>query len=164
MTMDLLRTISTVPGRALRLGRDTVSTAMSIGQDVVRRFTTPRTEDPRPAPEQPRPVPIVPTAAPAGTIEPDRTPQPEFEPVHVAEEPPAVVYSSADEGAADAVGASLTVAEPWDGYRRMTVPDVVDRLVVADTATLAAVRLYEQEHRGRRGVLDAVEAQVARST
>ena len=55
----------------------------------------------------------------------------------------------------DSPGAVVHVDEPWDGYRSMSAPDVVDRLRVADEATKAVVLLYEEQHRGRKSVLDA---------
>ncbi len=89
--------------------------------------------------------------------------QPEFEPVHIEEDPAELVYSSADAGAQDGAGATLRIDEPWDGYRDMTAADIRDRLVVADGATLAQVQLYEAGHRKRRTVLDAVRQQLATS-
>ena len=46
------------------------------------------------------------------------------------------------EGAASP-GAQLRVDAPWDGYEQMKAADIVDRLVVADAAEKAVVRLYE---------------------
>jgi len=106
-------------------------------------------------------APVAPTSPLPGTIEPDRTEQPEFQPVHLDEEPADVVYSSSDEGAHDGAGATLHVAEPWKGYRDMTAPDVVDRLAVSDSATLATVQLYETANRGRKTILAAVERHLA---
>lgn len=52
-------------------------------------------------------------------------------------------------------GAELHVDPPWDGYERMAAADIVDRLVVADAAEKAVVRLYEQQHKRRKSVLAA---------
>jgi len=49
------------------------------------------------------------------------------------------------------------VEEPWPGYDEMTVAQVRERLTGADPATTALVRLYEETHRGRKGVLRATE-------
>jgi hypothetical protein len=86
----------------------------------------------------------------------DATDQPEFAEPHLDEEPAEVVYSSADEGAEDGVGAALHIETPWPGYGAMAAADVIDRLAVADTAMLAAVQLYETSHKHRPSILKAV--------
>jgi hypothetical protein len=53
------------------------------------------------------------------------------------------------------VGAEVHVGPPWDGYDRMRAVDIVDRLQVADEATRAVVRLYEQQGKARSSVLAA---------
>jgi hypothetical protein len=67
-----------------------------------------------------------------------------------------VVAESADPEATDAPGPQLHVDEPWEGYRRMKVSEIVARLEGQPAEVLAAVELYETTHRKRRGVLDAV--------
>jgi hypothetical protein len=52
-------------------------------------------------------------------------------------------------------GPEIRVDEPWDGYRAMTAPDVIDRLRVADDATKAVVRLFESTHRKRKTIIAA---------
>ena len=99
--------------------------------------------------------------APAAPGARDMSPDPVTEPVHIDEDPPEVVRSSADAGAEDGVGASIRVDEPWEGYGTMTAPDIIDRLAVADSAELAAVRLYEGTHRDRRTVLAEVDRRLA---
>jgi hypothetical protein len=61
----------------------------------------------------------------------------------------------ADRGA---VGAEVRVDAPWKGYDAMSAREVLDRLVGADEATLAVVRLYESSNRNRATVLRATEA------
>lgn len=125
--------------------------------EVVETADRRRTEEPAPA----APAPPV-AAGPAPEREQLEQPeQPEFQPAHLDIEPAAVVYSSADPGAQDGAGAALHVDEPWDGYRGMKAADVIDRLVVADPATLAQVQLYEQSHRARSTVLAAVGRQLS---
>jgi 1-acyl-sn-glycerol-3-phosphate acyltransferase len=68
-----------------------------------------------------------------------------------------LVAEVADQEAADGAGAELHVEEPWEGYRSMRVADIVERLNVTSAEVLAAVKLYEQSHRQRRGVLIAVD-------
>jgi hypothetical protein len=76
------------------------------------------------------------------------------EPTHVSEDP-VVVRESAEPGAEDGAGASVSVAEPWEGYAKMSARDVVTRLSGASTAELAAVQLYETASRARQSVLQA---------
>jgi hypothetical protein len=54
-------------------------------------------------------------------------------------------------------GATIEVAEPWDGYETMTEDEVLERLVGADPALRAIVRLYESTHGERRQVIIATE-------
>ena len=76
-------------------------------------------------------------------------------------EPDEIVAESADPGAADGAGATIRVDEPWDGYKEMTAPAIIDRVVVADAATLTAIRLYEGQHRKRKSLLAAVDKRFA---
>ncbi len=71
-------------------------------------------------------------------------------------EPDEVVAESADAGAIDGAGASMTVAAPWTGYDRLRAPDVIDRLAGADQAELAVAELYERAHKNRSTVLAAL--------
>jgi hypothetical protein len=80
-------------------------------------------------------------------------------PAHVSEEPE-LVRESAEPGAEDGAGAGITVAEPWEGYGRMSAKDVIDRARTADVAELATMRLYEARHRARQTVLAAVDRQL----
>jgi hypothetical protein len=84
-------------------------------------------------------------------------------PAHVSSEPE-LVGEIADPGAEEGAGAEVTVAEPWPGYAKMTAPDVIDRLAAAGSAELAAVALYEDQHRRRATVLAAVRRQLAHTT
>jgi hypothetical protein len=87
--------------------------------------------------------------------EPEREPEPEA-PAHIDTEPE-LVAEFAEPGAEDGAGAEVHVAEPWDGYKRMRVADIRERVAVAEAAELAIVQLYESSHRKRRSILDAVE-------
>ncbi|MGO9904806.1 MAG: hypothetical protein ACLP4R_00520 [Solirubrobacteraceae bacterium] len=60
----------------------------------------------------------------------------------------------------DGAGAAITVAEPWNGYGRMSAKDVIARARAGNAAELAAVRLYESRHRSRQTVLAAVDRQL----
>jgi hypothetical protein len=57
-----------------------------------------------------------------------------------------------------AVGAEVHVDAPWEGYDAMTAREVLDRLVGADEATLAVVRLYESASRNRATILRETES------
>jgi hypothetical protein len=56
------------------------------------------------------------------------------------------------------VGAEVRVDAPWEGYDAMTAREVLDRLVGADEATLAVVRLYESATRNRATILRETQA------
>jgi hypothetical protein len=105
-----------------------------------------------PQPERPEPAPPV-----VVIPEPEPAPEPEPEaPTHIDTEPE-LVAEVAEAGAEEGAGAEVRVAEPWDGYKRMRVADIRDRVAVAEMAELAVVQLYESSHRNRRSILDAVE-------
>ena len=76
--------------------------------------------------------------------------------MHIDTEPE-LVGEFAEAGAEEGAGAEIHVDEPWDGYRRMRVTDIRDRVAVAGPEELAVAQLYEVTHRRRRSVLDAVE-------
>jgi hypothetical protein len=80
----------------------------------------------------------------------------ELIPDHVDEEV-VLVAELAEEGAEDGAGAELHVDEPWEGYDRMTAPEISDRLAAATPELVAAVELYESIGRSRRSVLEAAE-------
>jgi hypothetical protein len=85
--------------------------------------------------------------------QPARPPEP---PLHIDTEPE-LVAEFAEPGAEEGAGAEIHVDEPWDGYRRMRVADIRDRVAAAGAEQLAVTQLYEVTHRRRRSVLDAVE-------
>jgi hypothetical protein len=66
-----------------------------------------------------------------------------------------VVHSFGDPGDP---GAVLAVQEPWEGYARAKVGEVLERLQGADAATRAVVLLYEQTHKKRKRVITAATA------
>jgi hypothetical protein len=82
-------------------------------------------------------------------------------PEHVSEDPE-LVLESAESGAEEGAGASVTVLEPWEGFERMNARTVISRLSQATAAELAAVQLYERAHRDRRTVLEAAERELQR--
>jgi hypothetical protein len=97
------------------------------------------------------PTPEPPAPAPVPEPEPEQEP-----PVHIDTEPD-LVGEFAEPGAEEGAGAELHVDEPWQGYRRMRVAEIRDRVAVAGAEELAVTQLYEITHRRRRSVLDAVE-------
>jgi hypothetical protein len=99
----------------------------------------------------PRPPDTLPESArpsPAVASEPS--------PAHVSEEAE-LVSEFADPGAEEGAGASISIAEPWPGYRRMNASQVISRLADATPAELAAIELYEASNRNRQTVRAAAQ-------
>jgi hypothetical protein len=100
-----------------------------------------------------------PSAAPPDAAAPRGPASPEEDHVDTGA---ALVGEFAEAGAEEGAGAEVEVAEPWDGYARMTAAEVRRRLTDAAPATLTAVALYERVHRGRKSVLEDAERRIAR--
>jgi hypothetical protein len=148
----LTRVAAGTAGRALSLAGQTVGV-------VTPSPPTPRTTAPTPPPSR-REAPSVRAVSSIRTPRPEPAPgAAEKAPIHVSEEPE-LVREVAEPGAEDGAGATITVAEPWNGYGRLSAKDVVARAQSADRAELAAVRLYEARHRSRQTVLAAVDRQL----
>jgi hypothetical protein len=149
------RAVRGVAGRALAIPGHAIQVASSGRSNHVERDAD-RQRDvaPRPASPTQTPAPRTVRAEPAPTSSARSEP-----PTHVSEEP-VLVSESAEPGAEDGAGASVTVLEPWTGYGRMTAKDVIDRVRSASVAELAALRLYEARHRARRTVLAAADRQL----
>jgi hypothetical protein len=77
------------------------------------------------------------------------------EPVHIDDEPE-LVGEFAESGAGEGAHAELHVDEPWEGYRSLSASEVTRRVADANSEELAVIQLYEQTHRARRTVLEAV--------
>jgi type IV secretory pathway VirB10-like protein len=125
----------------------------------------PRADPTAPAPPPPvaaSPAPPVAASPPPPVAAPP--PAPELSP-----EPPIEVVPDLTRGEAarireaereaetteDSPGAVVHVDEPWQGYKAMKAPEIIDRLRVSDDAVKAVVLLYEGSHRGRKTVLRA---------
>src|SRR3954471_18569495 len=107
---------------------------------------------PTPPPQREEPAAQPPReAAPASLAELESE-----EPLHVDVEVE-LVGEFSEVGAEDGAGAEIHVDPPWDGYSRMKVAAIQERVQTASQAELAVVQLYEGTHRNRRSVLDAVE-------
>ncbi len=52
--------------------------------------------------------------------------------------------------------------EPWEGYARMRVGEITQRLRRESTQSLAAVHAYEQAHKQRKGVLAGIDRELTR--
>jgi hypothetical protein len=126
-----------------RLGLELLEPGRSGASATADRYPPPPTEGGNGG--APRTVDVEPPAVPDELI-----------PDHVDEEV-VLVAEVAEEGAEDGAGPELHVDEPWDGYDRMTAPEIRDRLAAADAAVAAAVELYEATHKSRRTVLEAAE-------
>ena len=97
-----------------------------------------------------------PVAAPPAT--PELSPEPPIEVVPDLTRGEAARIREADreaETTEDSPGAVVHVDEPWQGYKAMKAPEIIDRLRVSDDAVKAVVLLYEGSHRGRKTVLRA---------
>lgn len=138
----------------LRFELRLIEQLLGIGRDEPEAYVPRRPPAPaRPVAPEPEPEPVEPPLAVVPEPEPELEPE---EPVHIDTEPELVAEFS-EPGAEDGAGAEIHVAEPWDGYKRMRVADVRDRVTVAGAEELAVVQLYEMTHRRRRSILDAVE-------
>jgi hypothetical protein len=161
MTLDPLAPIRL----GLRLGIGVVRFELRLIEQFLGwggETATPPPPPPRPAPTprapvvtepyvEPEPPPIVPE------VEPEARPIPEpEEPEHLDVEVE-LVGEFAEPGAEEGAGAEIRIDEPWDGYRKMRVADIRERVLVAGPAELAVVQLYESANRGRRSILDVVE-------
>ncbi|UGS35084.1 hypothetical protein [Capillimicrobium parvum] len=171
---DLERTI----GTGLRLTRAVIGLGVSLAMVPVRlvlRAVSPPPEEQRWEPiSEPPPAPV--PAADAGTSPAEAAaPPPEPPaPMPVPPEPPApmpvppetVDLTSADaarireaereaQTTPDSPGPEIHVEEPWEGYDQMTVTEVRRRLRGVNPTVTAMVRLYEETHRNRKGVIDA---------
>ncbi len=103
------------------------------------------------------PAATIDAETPAATIDAETPPAALDEtPPHVSEER-VLVDEVAEPGAEDGAGAEVHVDEPWENYDLLGAADVIDQITGAPTAVLAAVELYEQSHRRRKTVLEAVE-------
>jgi hypothetical protein len=172
----------------LAIARGAAAGALRAVADVIEDLATPEPASPfAEAPfsyEPRRPEPVVPVERePVVTARRPRVvpePEPESEPAPPPEpgplpdpiedlDLPAPEPTRADaarvrdeqrkaETTPESPGAEVRVEEPWEGYRAMTAPDVLDRLRVADDATRAVVRLYESTHRRRKTILAATQA------
>ena len=65
-------------------------------------------------------------------------------------------------GARASGGVAEGFAQPWEGYDHMRVPEITDRLRNQDAAFLEVVRQYEEDQKGRKMVLEAVEREQRR--
>jgi hypothetical protein len=149
------RAVSGVAGRALAIPGHAIQVASAGRSNHVERDADRAEPDVAPRPASPTETPPAPR-----TVRAEPAPSARSEPpTHVSEEP-VLVSESAEPGAEEGAGASVTVLEPWTGYGRMTARDVIDRVRSASVAELAALRLYEARHRGRRTVLAAADRQL----
>ena len=59
--------------------------------------------------------------------------------------------------------AKLLGEQPWAGYDEQGVDAVTSRLANVDAETARQVKLYERDHKGRAGVIEAAERRINRS-
>jgi hypothetical protein len=135
-----------------------------LGLDREEPGVADRQPDAEPVRVRSEPVPVEPEPSRPAPVVVAQPPIPEPEPIISEPEPPAhidveteLVGEFAEPGAEEGAGPEIHVDEPWEGYRRMRVADIRERVTVAEPAELAMVQLYEASTRGRRSILDAVE-------
>ena len=103
-------------------------------------------------------------AAAEEAVEREREPTEELPPSeddlsgHVEAETELVAKAADAEASEAPPGPELHVDEPWEGYRRMKVDEIVSRLEGQSPEVLAAVELYETTHRHRGGILNVVRS------
>ena len=76
------------------------------------------------------------------------------EPIEVEEE---LVEQVAERGAETTPGPEIQIAPPWEGYDRMKVGEIRDRMQAVDTAAAGMVEIYERANKNRRSVIEAAE-------
>jgi hypothetical protein len=146
---------------------------IAVVETVADAFAGELEPPPGPSPTRERPAPRAqPEPEPPTQPEPEPPTQPEPEPPTQTEpEPPIKIHDDEPtrgevnrlrleerEAEGGAVGAEVHVDAPWDGYDAMTAREVLDRLVGADEATLAVVRMYESASRNRATILRETES------
>lgn len=147
----------------LRLELRVVEKLLGLDRQEPESWSPPREPEPAPFYSVPSPPEPEPEPEPAEEAREPVIEAVEERPALAPEEPdhldlePELVAEFAEPGAEEGAGPEIHVDEPWDGYRKMRVADIRDRVQVADPAELAVVQLYESMNRGRASILDAVE-------
>jgi hypothetical protein len=131
-----------------RGGRATRSATGAPADATARPAATPVRATPRPKPEAPR-TPAKPMAPAAAT------PSPHAGNLTAADAARVREARREAEAPPGSLGAQLHVETPWEGYDSQNVATVVARLRDADAAQRAIVRLYEETHKKRAGILRA---------
>jgi len=139
---------------ALRLTRAAIGLGVSLAMLPVRlvlRAIVPPPQEQRwePISEPPAPAATTPAEAPAP---PPRPVDDHFTAADAARRREAEREA---ETTPESPGPEIHVDEPWEGYDRMTVTEVRRRLQGVNPTVTAMVRLYEETHKNRKGVLDA---------
>jgi hypothetical protein len=150
----VLRTGVTVSGRTLQLAGELLKTF--TGSETNGAVPTGADGQAEGAPQRPRSTATGDATAQPAPSRPAISPEPPQEPAHVSEEA-VLVDELAESGAEDGAGATIEVAEPWEGYDQMTAKKIVAQLRSSTAAQLAMVELYESANRNRETVLAAVK-------
>jgi hypothetical protein len=150
---DLERTIET----GVKLTRAAVGLGVSLALLPVRlvlRAISPPPEDQRWEPIADE-VPDEAPPEPAETPEPPAPDAPAGDELTGADAARLRETRREEETTPDSPGPEIHVEEPWEGYDEMNVAEIRRRLRGANPTVVAMVRLYEETHRNRKGVLDA---------
>jgi len=127
-----------------------------------RAPSPPSTSHDAPVDEPSRRVVRTPEATPAPEEVPVATAPPVPEEMKTIDDEPILTAEFADEGAEDGAGPEIRVSEPWDGYDRATAAQLVRALPTETDEALASVRLYENQGKRRRTVLDEADRELRR--
>jgi len=164
--------VVTVGEGVLEVALNVVREVRSALEEVAVREPEPWAPDPlrRPPPARSEPglfdrtskrdAPPRAADAPARPASP--TPPPVPDEVKTLDDEPVLVAEFGEAGAEENAGAQVSVGEPWDGYDRMNVQAVKDRLAEADREVLGAVMLYEGFGKKRSSVAQAAERHLTR--
>lgn len=161
-----LTSLATLP---LRLATKTAVLLIREGVSLAERLVEhpspaaepvgPREPAARPAAPRPAPPPPAPPPAPPAQEAPDPADLPGAPEPHISDEP-VLVAEVADPGAEDGAGPEITIREPFPGYRRMKVGEIVTQLRSASAEEVAVVQLYEGMQKRRKSVLAAAESRL----
>ena len=148
----------------LAVARGAIDAALGVLRDVLDG----EPEAPPAAPtERVATAPAPPASSPVASVGAAGGPPPEVSDLHddeptrgeVARRREALreAEAEAEAGGAGGPGAEIHVDEPWPGYDKLGAGVIVDRLIGADPATRAVVRLYEASHRNRQVIMRATD-------
>lgn len=145
---------------AAAVGEGVLEVALNVAREVRAALEEVTAREPEPRPQTPprSPKPSQPEPGLFDATSRRRPPPPPLpDEAKTLDDQPVLVAEFGGEGAEDNAGAQVSVGEPWEGYDRMNVQAVKDRLTEADREALGAVVLYEAFGKKRSSVTQAAE-------